>query len=195
VELKDINIEETRKKAKALLDQEKDLSPAIKATMNVLILVGHLFANRVGFNSRNSSKPDETLVINIDKKTLPAGHYTEDRFETRQVFDIHICRKVTENQAQVLVNDEGERFVAPFPKAVSKAVQYGPQVKAHAVYMSQYQLIPYARIQEYFTEQLEIPISKGSIFNFNKVACGLLDPFSEITKEPLINACRELTVS
>jgi transposase len=226
VELKDINIEETLKEAKALLDQEKNLSPAIKATMNVLILVVHLFANRVGLNSRNSSKPpstdpnrpkeppknsdakpggqkghtgstlekvgkpDETLVINIDRKTLPAGHYTEDGFETRQVFDIHICRKVTEYQAQVLVNDKGERFVAPFPKGVSKAVQYGPQVKAHAVYMSQYQLIPYARIQEYFTEQLEIPISKGSIFNFNKVACGLLDSFSEITKEQLIDAYR-----
>jgi transposase len=102
VELKDINIEETLKEAKELLEQEKDLSPAIKETMNVLILVVHLFANRVGLNSRNSSKPPstdpnlpkdppknsankpggqkghkgETLVINIDRKTLPEGLYT-----------------------------------------------------------------------------------------------------------------------
>lgn len=56
--------------------------------------------------------------------------------------------------------------------------------------MSQYQIIPYARIQEYFTEQLQIPISQGSIFNFNKVAYGLLEEFSEITKKHLIDSYR-----
>lgn len=111
MELKDIDIEATLAEAKALLEQEKDLSPAIKATMNVLILVVHLFANRVGLNSRNSSKPpstdpnrpkdlaessdkkpggqkghkgetlekvnkpDETLVIKVDRATIPEGHY------------------------------------------------------------------------------------------------------------------------
>jgi hypothetical protein len=42
-ELKDINIDETLKEAKVHLEQEKDLSPAMKVTMkvsmNVLILV------------------------------------------------------------------------------------------------------------------------------------------------------------
>ena len=223
VKFEGIDVEKTLQEAKQLLEQEKDISPALKATMNVLILVVKLFADRIGLNSRNSSKPpstdlnrlkktttkksnnkpggqkghtgstlekvdnpDETLVINIDRKTLPKGRYTEEGFETRQVFDIHISRKVTEYQAQVLVNEKGQRFVAPFPDGVSKAAQYGKSVKAHAVYMSQYQLIPYARIQEYFTEQLQIPISKGSIFNFNKVAYGLLAEFSEITKRKLI---------
>ena len=41
MELKNIDIESTLKEAKVLLEQEKDLSPAIKATMNVLILVVH----------------------------------------------------------------------------------------------------------------------------------------------------------
>jgi len=95
---------------------------------------------------------------------------------------------VTEYQAQVLVNENGERFVALFPEEVSKAVQYGKSIKAHAVYMSQYQLIPYVRIQEYFTQQLQIPLSKGSLFNFNKVAYGLLTEFSEITKKNLIQS-------
>jgi hypothetical protein len=44
------------------------------------------------------------------------------------------------------------------------------QVKAHSVYLSQYQLIPYNRVQEYFADQLQIPIAEGSIFNFNKEA-------------------------
>ena len=225
MKVENIDVEETLKEAKQLLEQEKDLSPAVKATMNVLILVVKLFADRVGLNSRNSSKPpstdpnrpketttkksnnkpggqeghtgstlekvdtpDKTLVINVDRKTLPKGRYTEAGFETRQVFELHISRKVTEYQAQVQVNEKGQRFVAPFPEGVTKAAQYGKSVKAHAVYMSQYQLIPYARIQEYFTEQLQIPISKGSIFNFNKVAYGLLTEFSEVTKRKLIQS-------
>jgi len=200
VKLQGIDIEETLNEARALLEQEKDLSPALKAMFGVLILVVQLLTDRLRLNSRNSSKPpssdpnrtkntatkntgnkpggqkghvgstlekvdkpDETLVIKIDRKTLPKGRYTEDGFETRQVFELHICRKVTEYQAQVLINENGERFVAPFPEEVSKAVQYGKSIKAHAVYMSQYQLIPYARIQEYFTQQLQIPISQFSI--------------------------------
>jgi transposase len=144
----------------------------------------------VGSTLEKVSEPDETTVIKIDRATLPQGEYHEEGFETRQVFDIHIGRKVTEYQAQVLINENGQRFVAPFPEGITKAVQYGKSIKAHAVYMSQYQLIPYARIQEYFTDQLQIPISKGSIFNFNKVAYGLLSEFSEITKKHLISSAR-----
>ena len=82
----------------------------------------------------------------IDRRTLPKGHYTEDGFETRQVFDIDISRVVTEYQAQRLINEQGKCFVAPFPKKVSKAVQYGDGIKAHAIYLSQYQLLAYKNI-------------------------------------------------
>ncbi len=87
--------------------------------------------------------------------------------ETRQVFDIEISRVVTEYQADVLENAQGQRFVAQFPEGVTKAVQYGNQIKAHAVYLSQHQLLPYNRVQTYFADQCGIPISEGSLFNFN----------------------------
>ena len=51
--------------------------------------------------------------------------------------------------------------------------------------MSQYQLLPYKRIQEYFTEQLNIPISQGSIFNFNNDAYRRLKGFDKISKSKL----------
>ena len=60
---------------------------------------------------------------------------------SRQVVDIDISRIVTEYKAQVLVDSNGNRFTAPFPKGVTKAVQYGEGLKAHAVYRSQVQLI------------------------------------------------------
>ena len=71
-------------------------------------------------------------------------------YESRQVFDIEISRVVTEYRAQILEDSKGKRFVATFPDDVAKAVQYGKGVKAHSVYMSQFQLIPYNRVQNYF---------------------------------------------
>jgi hypothetical protein len=56
--------------------------------------------------------------------------------------------------------------VVKFPKNVSKAAQYGSEVKAQSVYMSQFQLIPLARVGDYFNDQLKLSTSKGSIFKF-----------------------------
>ena len=94
----------------------------------------------VGTTLKKVDDPDEIRVLKVDRRRLPKGHrYTEVGFETRQVFDIDIRRVVTEYQAQVLEDEQGRRFVAPFPDEVDHAVQYGHRVKAHAVYLSQYQ--------------------------------------------------------
>jgi len=145
----------------------------------------------VGTTLKQIEEPDECEVIEVDRRTLPKGHaYKEVGFEKRQVFDIYVSRIVTEYQAQILEDENGRAFVATFPEGVTKAVQYGNSLKAHAVYMSQYQLLPYKRIEEYFTEQLRIPISQGSIFNFNKEANAQLAEFEEITKNKLATAQR-----
>jgi transposase len=51
--------------------------------------------------------------------------------------------------------------------------------------MSQYQLIPYNRIRNYFADQINAPISEGSIFNFNKEAFELLVNFEDRVKQEL----------
>lgn len=51
-----INVDETVKKVVALIEQEKNLSPALKGSLEILILL----VNRLGLNSRNSSKPPVT---------------------------------------------------------------------------------------------------------------------------------------
>ena len=142
----------------------------------------------VGTTLQKVDNPDRVKEIKVDRRTLPAGQYRQDGFETRQVFDIEISRVVTEYRAQVLKDDKGNRFIAPFPKGVTKAVQYGNGIKVHSVYMSQFQLIPYNRIQDYFADQLHIPVSEGSIFNFNKEAFGLLDDFEKQAKHQLMTS-------
>ena len=124
----------------------------------------------VGTTLKKVDDPDRIEVIKADRSKLPAGQYTHVGFEARQVFDIDISRVVTEYRAEVLEDADGKRFAADFPENVTKAVQYAPGIKAHLVYMSQYQLIPYNRIQDYFADQLHIPLSEGSIFNFNMEA-------------------------
>ena len=142
----------------------------------------------IGKTLEKVETPDKVKIIRIDRSKLPPGEYKEIGHESRQVFDIDISRIVTEYQAQVLEDKNGKRFTAPFPQGVTKAVQYGMSLKAHSVYLSQFQLIPYDRIKDYFADQLEIPVSAGSIFNFNKEAFSLLDGFDCLVRNKLANS-------
>jgi len=142
----------------------------------------------VGTTLKKVDDPDKIEPIKVDRSKLPAGRYRQVGFESRQVFDIDISRVVTEYRAQILEDDKGNRFVATFPEGVTKVAQYGTGLKAHSVYMSQFQLIPYNRVQDYFADQLHIPISEGSIFNFNKKAFQLLTDFEDRVKNKLADS-------
>jgi transposase len=219
--IKNIDVEATINQVKTLIANEKDLSPALKASLEVLLLLVTLLANRLGLNSKNSSTPpsadpnrqkelkgkggrkpggqqgrngttlhkvtdpDEVKVLEIDRSTLPAGRYREVGHEVRQVIDLDIARVVTEYRAQILEDQDGNRYVAPFPREVARAVQYGIGVKINSVYMSQYQLIPYNRIEDHFLEQMQIPVSAGSIYNFNQEASERLEEFDRWVRKEL----------
>jgi transposase len=142
----------------------------------------------VGKTLEKVDDPDNIELIEVDRRKLPIVRYREVGFDTRQVFDIDISRVVTEYRAQIIEDDNGNRFVATFPEGVTKAVQYGTSLKSHSVYMSQYQLVPYNRIQDHFADQLNIPISEGSIFNFNKEAFHLLTDFEIWVKDNLASS-------
>lgn len=118
--------------------------------------------------------PTEIEELSIDRRTLPPGEWKSAGIEKRQVFDIEISFKVTEYQAEVLTNGIGETYVAEFPEGVTESAQYGIGVKATSVYMSQYQLIPQARVQDLLNTQYGLSISKGSVNNFNAWAANKL---------------------
>ncbi|MCU7894063.1 MAG: IS66 family transposase, partial [Candidatus Thiodiazotropha sp. (ex Lucinoma aequizonata)] len=118
--------------------------------------------------------------LKIDRRTLQKGpQYKEVGHEIRQIIDLDISRFVTEYWAQILEDNQGNRFVAFFPEGVNRPVQYGFSLKANAVYISEYQLIPYDRIRDHFQDQMHIPVSVGSLFNFNKEAYERLEPFEQ----------------
>lgn len=223
MKIQNINIEEKLQQAKEQLAAEKNISPALKSTVEILILLITILVGRLNITSKNSNKPpsedknrergskkqksnkqpggqeghvgtklkkvdnpDEIKELKIDRRTLPKGDYKVAGYESRQIFDIKISRIVTEYRAEILEDEEGKRYVAKFPEALKAEVQYGTEVKTQAVYMSQFQLIPYKRIQDYFADQMNMPVSLGSIFNFNQEAYTLLEQFTQIVKEKLI---------
>ena len=110
----------------------------------------------------------------IDRRTLPAGEWKSSGFEKRQVFEIDVSFSVTEYKAEVLENESGEIYVAEFPDGVTESAQYGIGVKSTSVYLSQFQLIPQARVQDVLKTQYGLPLAKGSVNNFNILAARTL---------------------
>ena len=224
MKIESIDVNASIEKVKEMLDKEKQISPALKAAIQILIFIVSILVNRLKLNSSNSSKPPSTdpnrkrkarnctgkkqggqnghkgarlekvknpdivKILKVNKKSIPPGEYHEVGFECRQVIDIEINRIVTEYRAQILEDANGKKYVACFPNGITSDIQYGNNAKAHSTYMSQFQLLPYNRIQDYFTEQMNVPISAGSIFNFNKEAYNLLEAFDGIAKQKLIES-------
>ncbi len=132
--------------------------------------------------------PDKIRPISIDRNTLPKGQYREAGYESRQVFDLEITKVITEFRAEVLIDQKGKRYVAPFPAGITRPAQYGIGVKVNSVYMSQFQLIPYNRIEDHFLDQMQMPISQGTILNFNQDAYERLEQFEKWVKGRLASS-------
>jgi transposase len=137
---------------------------------------------------RQTETPDETVELTIDRKSLPKGKYKHGGFESRQVFDAEFTVHVTEYRAEILKNERGDQFVAEFPDGVTESAQYGNSVKAHSVYLSQFQMIPLQRVTDYFINQLGLTLSKGSVANFNEAAAKKLNWFESWAKRELIRS-------
>lgn len=136
-------------------------------------------------------EPDEIQALAVNREMLPPGRrYREAGFERRQVIDLDIRRCVIEYRAQILEDGQGGRYVAPFPDGVTRPVQYGRRVKAHAVYLSQFQLLPYDRIRDQLQEQMAVPVSVGSLYRFNVEAYERLEWFEPWVKDALAEAKR-----
>jgi len=141
---------------------------------------------RVGKTLVPFETPDEIIEVRIDRTKLPSGHvYKNVGFTKRQVVQIKLSRYVKEYRLEILENEKGKQFTAEGPIGMNRPIQYGSSIKAMAVYLNIYQLIPYGRVENYFRDQVQIPISVGSLYNFNEEAFDLLKKFEEIAEKKL----------
>jgi transposase len=124
-----------------------------------------------GHTLRRVEQPDRIVPHRVERcagcgRSL-AGQ-EPDRIERRQVHDLPEPKlEVTEHRAEVKTCPCGCVNRAAFPPEAAAPVQYGPRVKSVAVYMGEYQLLPFDRLAEIMRDLFACgSFSEGTLANF-----------------------------
>jgi transposase len=86
-------------------------------------------------------------------------------YEKRQVFDLPVVRiQVKEHRVEVKrCVCCGKESKGIFPEDVTQPVQYGAEIKAQAVYLNQYQMLPLERVSDVFEDFYGHRLAEGTI--------------------------------
>lgn len=108
----------------------------------------------------------------------------------RQVFDIPTPRlEVTEHQREIKECPHcGTITTAPFPAGVTKASQYGKNIKSIATYLMQYQLLPSERTQAALSDLFGCSVAEGTLFRWAEQLHTILEAPEQTIKEQLLSA-------
>lgn len=84
--------------------------------------------------------------------------------ERRQVFDVPTMGfEVVEHRVYTVVCACGPRHDSVFPAAVNAVAQYGPNVRALGVHLTQGRMLPYARAAELIREMTGLSVSPATL--------------------------------
>jgi transposase len=141
-----------------------------------------------GHPLRMVEEPDHTVRHLVEGCAGCGGSLANqqpDRIERRQVFDLPEPRlEVTEHQAEVKTCACGCRNRAAFPPDVTAPAQYGPRVKSVAVYLKEYQLLPFERLTEIMRDLFACPtLSQGTLANFSAACSRSLEPVDAFIRD------------
>jgi transposase len=146
-----------------------------------------------GYTLKMVDEPDHTIIHPVSRcskcgRSLEGIQATG--YERRQVFDLPPVKvEVTEHRAEEkLCPNCGYLNKAAFPEEVKQPVQYGSRLKGTAVYLSQYQLLPYERTSELFDDLFGRKLSQASLVNANQACYEILEPVEKEIKQQVIDS-------
>jgi transposase/regulator of replication initiation timing len=134
-----------------------------------------------GHTLRRVEKPDRIVPHRVERCSrcgCSLARQEPDRVERRQVHDLPEPKlEVTEHQAEVKTCTCGFVNRAAFPPEAAAPVQYGPYVKSVAVYLGEYQLLPFDRLTEIMCDLFACEsFSEGTLANFKTDCSRRLEP-------------------
>jgi len=146
-----------------------------------------------GRTLRMVENPDRTLVHSVEHcehcGRLMADRPV-DRLDRRQVFDLPEPRlEVVEHLGEIRTCACGHVNRAAFPPEAAAPVQYGPRVRSVALYLKDYQLLPFERLSETMRDLFACDtFSQGTLANFSAAGSRQLEPIDRLIREQAISA-------
>jgi hypothetical protein len=206
-----IDVDATVKKVHQLLAAETPLSPALRSALEVLLLVVQLRVNRLGLNSRNSSKPPSSDRYPArankpqDGANKPGGQPGRIGTTLQKIDDPDEIKILEVDRATLPLGsyrDVGYECRQVFDIDIRRVVteyraqiledQFGQRVTApfpvtvtKAVQYGNGVKAQAVYLSQY---QLKLPISVGSIYTFNQQAHALLEQFEQKLVAKLLQA-------
>ena len=144
-----------------------------------------------GHTLEMAEKPDREIVHQVTKCEFCGRSLCDveaTNYERRQVFDLPPIKvEVFEHQAESKTCPNcGCLNKAAFPKEVAYPVQYGTRLKSVAVYLNQYQLVPFDRLSETFVDLFGHRLSQSTLIDANRTCYNILGPVEEDIKQQII---------
>lgn len=110
--------------------------------------------------------------------------------ERRQVHELPPLRlHITEHQARHVRCPHCERVsVGAFPAEAPRRAQYGPRLRALAVYLVEAQFVPLGRVQQLLTDLFGMRLGRGSLVTWVQQAARVVEPVETALKAALRRA-------
>ena len=150
-------------------------------------------AGHAGVTLRQVAKPDQVVPHAPEVCQGCGARLAPELLETherRQVFELPPSRPlVIEHQVLHARCPHCQSVSAgQFPPDITQPVQYGPGVKALAVYLQEYQHLPFARLQEYFRDVRQLSVSAGTLAQAREMCATRLETAENAIKQAVTQA-------
>ena len=149
-------------------------------------------AGHPGQTLERTSEPDEIRECPLPDRCACGASLSaaESRIaERRQVFDLLAAHyQVVEYCTLQLRCTCGREHISAFPSGVTEAVQYGSNVRALGVHLTQGQLLPYGRASQLIADLFHLEVSPATLLAWVDEASELLLPSVGQIAQALIEA-------